>query len=128
MSKPFHLSFVVPDKEACKRFYLDVLDCTIGRDNEAWCDVILHGHQLTIHQATEELNAFSIDHFGPVLDKKDWESIIARCKEYSIGFVVEPMIKNKSMADESGKFLLTDPGGNTLEFKYYLDFGKTVIS
>jgi extradiol dioxygenase family protein len=126
MLKPFHLSFVVPDKLESKRFYLDILGCSLGRDNESWYDIIFFGHQLTIHQATENLPAFRIDHFGAILSKDEWLSATARCKEHSVPFVLEPMVRNEGEEDEYGKFVVNDPSGNALEMKYYSNFGKTV--
>jgi extradiol dioxygenase family protein len=124
--KPFHLSFVVPDKQESKRFYLETLGCSLGRDNEGWYDIIFFGHQLTIHQATETLPAFKIDHFGAILSKDEWQSVAARCKEHSVRFVLEPMVKNDGADDEYGKFVVNDPSGNALELKYYANFGQTV--
>ncbi len=126
MSNPFHLSFVVPDKQSSKHFYLDVLGCTLGRDNESWYDILFFGHQLTIHQANEKLPAYKIDHFGAILSKEQWQLLVTKCKSHSVEFLMKPLVISEGMADESGKFLINDPSGNTLEFKYYLNFGKTV--
>jgi len=38
--KPFHLSFVVKNKQESKRFYTNVLGCKTPRDTGAWFDVI----------------------------------------------------------------------------------------
>ena len=126
MLKPFHLSFVVPDKEEAKKFYTDILGCSIGRDNPTWFDIFFFGHQITIHQSTESMPAFKIDHFGPILSKGEWLSVQEVCKSNNVEFVAEGFVKNEGAADESGKFLISDPSGNILEFKYYLSFEQTV--
>ena len=55
MSLPaFHLSLAVPDLRVAARFYLDVLGCALVRDGGRWLDLSLHGHQLTLHQATSQ--------------------------------------------------------------------------
>ncbi|MCO1336781.1 hypothetical protein MO867_20855 [Microbulbifer sp. OS29] len=126
MLNPFHLSFVVPDKEEAKRFYLDILGCSIGRDNPTWFDILFYGHQITIHQASDKMQAFQIDHFGPILSKEEWLSVLKVCKLNDVEFAANSLIKNEGTEDESGKFLIKDPSGNTLEFKYYLDFERTV--
>lgn len=126
MLKPFHLSFVVPDKEEAKYFYIDVLGCTIGRDNQTWFDILFYGHQITIHQASENMQAFQIDHFGPILSKEEWLSTLKICESNNVQFVANSFVKNEGAEDESGKFLIKDPGGNTLEFKYYLNFERTI--
>ncbi len=126
MIHPFHLSFVVPDKEKTKEFYLNVLECTLGRDNETWFDIIFFGHQITIHQATENMTAYQIDHFGPILSKNEWLHVSKNLKENDCKFVMQPTIKNAGQPDESGKFMVNDPAGNLLEFKYYSNFNATV--
>ena len=126
MIHPFHLSFVVPNKELARKFYIDTLGCTIGRDNKTWFDVLFYGHQITIHQASEKMSAFKIDHFGPILDKEQWLDVVGKCKDNEVGFILPPTVKDKEKGSESGKFIIEDPSGNVLEFKYYSNFSKTV--
>ena len=126
MIQPFHLSFVVPDKDIVKDFYLNVLDCELGRDEETWFDILFFGHQLTIHQSSPQNPAYKIDHFGPILRRDSWLNIVDLCNKNEVGFVMKPTVKNKNESNESGKFLIHDPAGNLLEFKYYFNFGETV--
>lgn len=126
MIYPFHLSFVVPDKEEAKRFYVDVLGCSVGRDNEAWCDILFFGHQLTIHQATAEMPPQKLDHFGSILSQEAWNAVLAQCQRTGMDFAMQPEIKHQHEANESGKFMLSDPAGNVIEFKYYFKFSETV--
>ena len=125
MIKPFHLSIVVADLEGVKNFYIDNLGCDMGRDLGSWIDVLFFGHQLTIHQQSEFMKAQSIDHFGPVLDKDQWLSLIERLKLNSIQFVMHPTLQNEAKDSESGKFIIADPAKNLLEFKYYNSFSNT---
>jgi extradiol dioxygenase family protein len=126
MIRPFHLSFVVPDKELARSFYVDTLGCSLGRDNETWFDILFFGHQLTIHQASEKIPAFQINHFGPILNKGEWLAVVHKCEGNDIEVILPATIRNKEKEDESGKFIVKDPSGNILEFKYYADFTKTV--
>lgn len=126
MVRPFHLSFVVPDKELARWFYIDILGCSLGRNNDSWFDILFFGHQLTIHQASENNAAFEINHFGPILNKTEWLSVIQKCKGETIKVILPPTIKNKGNDDESGKFIVKDPSGNIIEFKYYLNIDKIV--
>lgn len=126
MIQPFHLSFVVPDKDTAKNFYLKVLGCELGRDNETWFDILFFGHQITIHQSSPQNPAYKIDHFGPILCRDSWSRVADLCHKNEVGFVMKPTIKNKGQSDESGKFLVNDPAGNLLEFKYYQNFAETV--
>ncbi len=126
--KPFHLSISVPDLVAFKAFYLDVLQCKLGRDQGSWLDIVFFGHQMTVHQSNKHRPARPIDHFGPVLDKEEWVATSELLTNHNVDFVMHPKITNAGMPDESGKFLINDPAGNLLEFKYYCDFDKTVAT
>ncbi len=119
MQYPFHLSFVVPDLAHTARFYKDVLGCVIGRDTGHWLDVHFFGHQLTLHQATENMHANTIDHFGVILDKSTWHTLIETCQRMGHDFVLAPQKALKDDQSESGKFMLKDPADNLLEFKFY---------
>ena len=127
MIQPFHLSFVVPDIEKAKEFYVDILDCKPGRDKGDWFDILFFGHQLTIHQERGSIVAKPIDHFGPILDKSEWGNILNRLTDAGVEFILKPTIKNRNDSTESGKYIVVDPAGNLLEFKYYnnrvLEFG-----
>jgi extradiol dioxygenase family protein len=126
--KPFHLSFVVPSVEDAKEFYVGVLECSIGRDTGSWFDIIFFGHQITIHQESENMRAKAIDHFGPILDKEAWDSSLERCKSKGVEFLMQPTLKNEGASEESGKFIVLDPAKNIIEFKFYKSFNKTVAN
>ena len=126
MIQPFHLSFVVPDKERVKKFYTGVLKCSLGRDNETWFDVLFFGHQLTVHQSSSQLPAYKIDHFGPILTKSEWLAVAENCSNSEVPFLMKPTFKEDGESNESGKFLIEDPAGNVLEFKYYQEFSETM--
>jgi len=124
MPRAFHLSFVVPDKESARSFYIDTLGCSLGRDNKTWFDIIFFGHQLTIHQSSEKQPAFIINHFGPILTKAEWLAVVQKCKDDRIEIILAETITNEAKHDESGKFIVRDPSGNILEFKYYTNSNK----
>lgn len=126
MLNPFHLSFVVPDRDEAKRFYTNILGCEIGRDNGHWFDIIFFGHQITIHQETEKMHSYTIDHFGPVLTKEDWLAISQRLEAANIEYVARPLVKTDAYGNKSGKYLIKDPAGNILEFKYYENLERTL--
>ena len=126
VTRPFHLSFAVSNLDAVKLFYVNVLGCKIGRDMASWVDILFFGHQLTIHQESEHKPAVAIDHFGLVLDKSTWLDVAEVCKTHSIEFAMAPRMIGEGTESESGKYVVIDPAGNRLEFKYYNDFGGTV--
>ncbi|WOH36410.1 hypothetical protein RI844_13635 [Thalassotalea fonticola] len=119
MSNPFHLSFVVPKLRLAEEFYVNLLNCRKGRDTGKWIDIIFFGHQLTLHQETENMKAQSIDHFGVILDKSEWLSIAKKIEVESIPFVLSPSEKINDDSSESGKFIIKDPASNLIEFKFY---------
>lgn len=119
MSKSFHLSLAVPDLDAAKSFYTSVLGCSLDRDSGSWVDVLFFGHQLTLHQAQESMAAVAVDHFGPILSKAEWILLSERIASHHVDFQLAPQSKNEGTHEESGKFIVKDPAGNSLEFKYY---------
>jgi extradiol dioxygenase family protein len=122
MIKPFHLSIVVPDLEQVRMFYVNILGCMVGRDKGQWIDILFFGHQMTVHQEREGMVAKAIDHFGPVLEKEEWKKISDNLHLNSIAFEMQPFIWEEGTDAESGKFIVKDPAGNILEFKFYKNF------
>jgi extradiol dioxygenase family protein len=126
MIKPFHLSFVVPDLLKAKEFYIDVIGCDLGRDTGEWIDIIFFGHQVTMHQERDGMLAKSIDHFGPVLAKTEWQFVSKKLMSNSVHFELPPTVKFEGTDKETGKYIVKDPAGNLLEFKYYHSFSSTI--
>ena len=52
----FHLAFPSYDMAATKRFYVDGLGCTLGRESSHAVTFGLAGHQLVAHLMTEPLH------------------------------------------------------------------------
>ena len=119
MNNPFHLSFVVPKLRLAEEFYVNFLGCKKGRDTGKWIDIMFFGHQLTLHQETEDMKAQSIDHFGVILDKAEWLSIAQKMDVENIPFIISPNEKTNDDNSESGKFIIKDPASNMIEFKFY---------
>ena len=82
---PFHLAFPVNDLEASRHFYVDLLDCAVGRESDHWIDFDFFGHQITGHLAPEEARIVAtnpvdgkqvpVRHFGVILEWSAWESL-----------------------------------------------------
>ena len=115
----FHLSFAVPDLRTAAKFYQDVLGCTLVRDEGAWLDLSMHGHQLTLRQATARQPTRPLDHFGLVMASSQWQVLAQRIEDADVAFAVPPHVVDAGSPHERGKFLLRDPAGNLLEFKYH---------
>ena len=102
----FHLSLVVPDLEAVRTFYVNVLGCQVGRDRGSWIDVLFFGHQLTMHQEKDSMPAVAVDHFGPVVDKATWSAIAETCRSQSVEFARPIRVVGEGTRDESGKYVI----------------------
>jgi extradiol dioxygenase family protein/N-acetylglutamate synthase-like GNAT family acetyltransferase len=121
-STRFHLSFQVEDGARSKRFYTEVLGCNLGRETPTWFDLDFFGHQVTIHQGPGKASdPRMLDHFGVILDKAGWQSLLRRLEARELEFRVRPRLTQVGHDNESGKFVISDPDGLGLEFKYYVD-------
>ena len=120
----FHLSIPVSDLELAKRFYVDVLGASIGRENPDWSDVLLWGHQITLHLRPGEVlppRQQGKRHFGVTLPWPDWELAAQRAERSGVSFLAEPQVFQADCPDEHGKFFLSDPSHNVIEIKAYRD-------
>jgi len=100
----FHLSIAVADLAAAKRFYVDVLGATIGREHDDWLDV-------PDRQGKRD--------FGVSLPWPEWVAAADRVRSCGAAFLSEPVVKFAGMPEEQGKFYLADPSHNVIEIKAY---------
>jgi uncharacterized protein len=118
----FHLSFPVLDLAAAKTFYCDALGAVVGRDHGDWADILLFGHQLTLHHRPSEVlppNQHGVRHFGAILPWQDWIALGAKLERQGRTFLRPPTISGTGTALEHGKMLLCDPSNNVIEIKAY---------
>ncbi len=131
MDTPFHLAFPVDNLEDTRKFYVDVLGCSTGRESESWIDFNLYGHQVVAHVAPEEtgLETFSgvddksvpVKHFGVVLPWNQWHELADRLRKTDVNFHIEPYIRFEGEVGEQATMFFPDPSGNYLEFKSFKD-------
>jgi extradiol dioxygenase family protein/succinate dehydrogenase flavin-adding protein (antitoxin of CptAB toxin-antitoxin module) len=125
MPVPFHLAFGVRDLAATREFYGEVLGCAMGRSAPTWQDFDFFGHQLSAHLAQAPTagagavdgRAVPIPHFGAVLDLAAWNALADRLRGLGTAFLIEPELRFAGEPGEQGTFFVSDPSGNTLEFK-----------
>ena len=127
----FHLAFPVHDLELARKFYINVLGCTLGRESKKWIDFNLFGHQVVAHLSPEdctEISTNSVDndeipsrHFGVILPWDEWEELCKKIKNDGLKFLIEPKTRFKNNSGEQGTFFIKDPSGNALEFKSFKD-------
>jgi hypothetical protein len=119
----YHLAFPVTDLVATRKFYVDGLGCTLGRESDSAVILGLAGHQIVAHVVKE---AGSLQkgiyprHFGLVFtDEKDWRALVDRAKAKGLKFYQEPRKRYEGQPIEHRTFFLEDPSHNLLEFKFY---------
>ena len=127
---PFHLAAPIKDKEAVRRFYVDKLGCTVGREADSWIDLDFFGHQLSFHVkpegliANEATNAVDgkdvpVRHFGAILEWAEWHDLADRLQSAGTEFVIDPYIRFEGEVGEQATMFFMDPSGHALEFKSF---------
>jgi uncharacterized protein len=125
----FHLSIPVAELTSAKRFYVEILGATVGRENEEWLDVLSWGHQITLQRRPEEVLPLAKQgkrHFGVVLPWVEWERQAERIEKMGVGILEGAAIKMPGTNDEHAKLYLHDPSGNVIELKAYRDPQRTL--
>ena len=134
--QPFHLAIPVDDLDRARSFYVDVLDCSIGRSDKQWIDFNFHGHQLVCHLDDREDRLSSViknivdghgvpvPHFGVVLDMASWLKMRDRLQACDTDFVIAPTIRFKGQPGEQATMFFRDPAGNNLEMKAFANLDQ----
>jgi extradiol dioxygenase family protein len=127
---PFHLAFPVTDLEATRRFYVDALGCSVGREAPRWIDFDLFGHQISAHRVeqtptsptnTVDGNNVPLPHFGVILPRAQWNELAERLRAADADFIIEPRVRFEGEPGEQATLFVRDPSGNALEFKSFAD-------
>ena len=135
MASPrFHLAFPVVDLAATQRFYIDLLECHVGRESDQWIDFDFFGHQITAHLSPEEARLVSanpvdgdnvpVRHFGVILEWQEWQQLAERLMRDQTPFVIAPHIRFQGQVGEQATMFIRDPSGNALEFKSFKDMTR----
>ncbi len=118
----FHLAFPIENIPDTKKFYVDGLGCTVGRQTANSMILNLYGHQLVAH-VTEKLppqTGIYPRHFGIVFPTlADWQALLDRSTAQNLNFYQSAKHRFSDAITEHRTFFLTDPFANLLEFKYY---------
>jgi extradiol dioxygenase family protein len=118
----FHLAFPIQDLAAAKRFYVDGLGCSLGRESNTAITLGLAGHQLVGHVAHNmpEQKGIYPRHFGLIFASlADWQQLAERAKAQGLTFYQQPRVRFPGTRIEHHTFFLEDPSHNLLEFKHY---------
>ena len=128
--RPFHLAFPVTDLSAAKSFYVDVLNCKVGRSSDHWIDFDMFGHQVVAHlvEQAEHPSTNSVDgddvpasHFGVILTMDQWHILKENLIANKIKFIIEPKIRFVGEPGKQATMFFLDPSGNAIEFKAFKD-------
>ncbi len=118
----FHLAFPIENITDTKKFYVDGLGCTVGRQTANSMILNLYGHQLVAH-VTEKIppqTGIYPRHFGIVFPTlADWQALLDRSTAQNLNFYQSAKHRFSGTITEHRTFFLTDPFANLLEFKYY---------
>jgi uncharacterized protein len=119
----FHLAFPIENIPDTKKFYVDGLGCTVGREATSSIILNLYGHQLVAHVSEQSLPAQAgiyPRHFGIVFPAlADWQALLDRAKLQQLTFYQSAKHRFSGAITEHRTFFLVDPFANLLEFKYY---------
>jgi extradiol dioxygenase family protein len=123
-----HLSIPVGNLDEARRFYVDVLDCRLGRVRDEWFDVWFFGLQLTLQLRPDEVRPADqqgVAHFGVVLrSRKEFDALVARLNASGAAWITPPEIHTDPVLSAKVGGKLSDPSGNVIEFKYYEDVAE----
>lgn len=130
MNVPFHLSFCVSDLGSTRAFYSGVLGCQEGKSTPTYVDFAFYGNQLTCHLAPDLVRpaakiGLAGNHFGAILSPQEFAKLVAALKAHSVPFLTEPETQHEGTPHERRKMIFTDPSGNAIEIKSYLDPSNT---
>ena len=119
----FHLAFPVHDLKEAKRFYVDGLNCALGRESDSAITLELGGHQivaqLTGHMLDRQKGIYP-RHFGLIFtSEQEWQLIADRSRAKGLAFYQQPRLRYAGTRIEHRTFFLEDPSHNLLEFKHY---------
>jgi uncharacterized protein len=119
----FHLAFPVHDLAEAKRFYVDGLGCTLGRESESAATFELGGHQIVAQLASlsgDRQQGIYPRHFGLIFkSKEEWQALADRARHKGLTFYQQPRRRFPDTRIEHQTFFLEDPSHNLLEFKHY---------
>lgn len=128
--RPFHLAFPVSDLFVAKKWYTEIIGCSVGRESKEWIDFNMFGHQVVAHLTSTPDDVYTnivdgenipIRHFGVILDFSQWDNLKEHLKNKKVSFLINPSIRFKGSKGEQRTMFIKDPSGNVLEFKAFKD-------
>ena len=126
---PFHAAYPVASKEKTKTFYLEILGCSQGREDQTWIDINFYGHQLVFHEIKQfkqkhyfnpvDKHQVPVPHFGVVLNLNAWHALVKRIEPFQLDFEIEPHTRFRGQVGEQATMFFYDVNRYALEFKAF---------
>lgn len=121
----FHLAIPAGDLDEAYDFYVKGLGCKLARRYDDRITLDFFGDQVVCHLAPDKVVSapeMYPRHFGVTFrDADDWHRLVNLAKLRGLKFFEEPFHRFEGRVEEHESFMLQDPSGNLLEFKYYAD-------
>ncbi|RAP32340.1 glyoxalase [Candidatus Marinamargulisbacteria bacterium SCGC AG-414-C22] len=127
--RPFHLALSTKDIQGTKKYYTEVLELKIGRQDKTWVDFDFFGHQLVFHESLDiEFTSITNDvdrkkvvvpHFGIVLKLKDWHDFSEKLIQKKQKFIIDPYIRFKGTSGEQATMFFLDNNKFAIEVKAF---------
>ena len=138
---PFHIAIAVRDIDEARDFYVNVLNCEVGRSSDDWVDLNLFGHQFVCHLDSslgkegkikhsfvpDYGHGIPIPHFGVVLEMDDWFVLMRELKG-KVEFILDPSARFEDQPGEQASLLFYDPSGNAIELKAFKDIEGQIFA
>ncbi|MGH9098545.1 MAG: VOC family protein [Acidimicrobiales bacterium] len=124
MEPILHLSIPVHDLVEARRFYVEALGCTPGRERPDWCDVWFYGMQVTLHERPDQVLADGqrgVRHFGVTLSGDELDRLLQQLSRHQVRWLAPVTIDYAGTPREQRKAKILDPSGNAIEIKTYAD-------
>ena len=131
MQSLFHFSFNVPDLNAARIFYSDVLGCKEGRSATTWIDFDFFNHQISLHLGTPFKTQptglvgdtlVPMPHFGIIILAREWQKLATRLENKGVEFLIKPHLRFAGQPGEQWTMFFLDPFGNPIEIKGFESF------
>lgn len=120
----FHLAIPARDLDEAYQFYVVGLGCKLARRYDDRITLDFFGDQVVCHLSDKfdrEPEMYP-RHFGITFrEADDWHRLVKLAQSRNLKFFAEPFHRFDGMIEEHETFMLQDPSGNLLEFKYYAD-------
>jgi extradiol dioxygenase family protein len=121
-----HLSVPIKDIASTIKFYGEILECKISRQQLDRLDIDFFGHHLVAQLSEIEASHTSITigrgnyplrHYGVIVKPEIYERMLSRLREAKVPFAMEPDRIFIGTPREQSVFLVFDYSGNAVEVK-----------